>query len=102
MEDNLPPQIAMSQMIFGYVTTKAIHVAAKLNIADLLAEHGPMDSSELAQRTGADGERTPPLQMVGSYNANDRWQGTQQGAISRYFLKGRTQIEPDNPCDSRN
>lgn len=56
MEDNLPPQIAMSQMIFGYVTTKAIHVAAKLNIADLLAEHGPMDSSELAQRTGADGE----------------------------------------------
>ncbi len=56
MDNNLPPQIAMSQMIFGFVTTKAIHVAAKLNIADLLAEYGPMDSSELERRTGAHGE----------------------------------------------
>lgn len=56
METNLPPQIAMTQMILGYVNAKAVHVAAKLNIADLLAKHGPMDSSELANRTDADGE----------------------------------------------
>ena len=43
-------------MIFGYVTTKAIHVAAKLNIADLITSHGPMDGSELARLTGANAE----------------------------------------------
>lgn len=53
MENNLPPQIAMTQMIFGFVTSKAIHVAAKLNIADLLASHGPMNAEQLAQETGA-------------------------------------------------
>lgn len=53
MENNLPPNIAITQMIFGYVTTKAIHVAAKLNIADLITAHGPMDSNELEHSTGA-------------------------------------------------
>ncbi len=53
MENNLPPQIAMTQMIFGFVPAKAIHVAAKLNIADLLAAHGPMNATQLAGETGA-------------------------------------------------
>lgn len=53
MENNLPPHIAMTQMIFGYVNSKAIYVAAKLNIADLLASQGPMNADQLAKETGA-------------------------------------------------
>jgi hypothetical protein len=55
MENSLPPKIIITQMIFGCVLTKAIHVAAKLNIADHLAR-GPMDCSELADKSGADKE----------------------------------------------
>ncbi|WP_149276172.1 methyltransferase [Pareuzebyella sediminis] len=51
MENDLPPQIAMTQMILGYVPVKAIHAAAKLNIAELLATHGPMNSIQLAEKT---------------------------------------------------
>ena len=53
MENNLPANIIVSQMIFGCVVTKAIHVAAKLNIADLLAAEGPMNCSGLAKKSGA-------------------------------------------------
>jgi hypothetical protein len=56
MENNLPPKIVITQMIFGCVITKAIHVAAKFNIADLLAAHGPMNCSALADKSGADEE----------------------------------------------
>ena len=56
MENNLPPKVIINQMIFGCVITQAIHVAAKLNIADLLAEHGPMDAAALAKASGADEE----------------------------------------------
>jgi hypothetical protein len=56
MENNFPPKMIITQMIFGVVLTKAIHVAAKLNIADLLAAHGPMNCSELADKSGADEE----------------------------------------------
>jgi len=53
MENNLPPNIIMAQMIFGCVVSKSIHVAAKLNIADLITTDGPMNCSELAEKTGA-------------------------------------------------
>lgn len=56
MENNLPPNIVVSQMIFGCVITKAIHVAAKLNIADLLEAQGPSNCSELAKKSGAHAE----------------------------------------------
>jgi hypothetical protein len=39
-------------MITEYRVTQAIHVAAALGIADLLA-HGPRDSDELAESAGA-------------------------------------------------
>ena len=52
MENNLPPNIILSQMIFGCVVSKAINVAAKLNIADLLDAEGPMNCSELAKKIG--------------------------------------------------
>lgn len=53
MENNLPPRIIMSQMIFGLVITKAIYCAAKLNIADTLAAQGPMNCSALAAKSDA-------------------------------------------------
>lgn len=56
MESNMPPTVVMRQMIFGYVLTKAIHIAAKLNIAELLSTHGPLSAAELAVKSGADGE----------------------------------------------
>ena len=43
----------MTQMIFGFVNSKAIHVAAKLNIADHIAANGPMSAAELAKLSGA-------------------------------------------------
>jgi hypothetical protein len=56
MENNLPPNILLTQMIFGFVTSKAIHVAAKLNLADLIAAKGAMNTSEMAEKTGANEE----------------------------------------------
>jgi O-methyltransferase domain/Dimerisation domain len=53
MENNLPANVIMAQMTFGCVVTQAIHVAAKLNIADLIAAHGPMNCSALAAKSGA-------------------------------------------------
>jgi len=75
MENNLPPHIVVSQMIFGSVITKAIHVAAKLNIADLLAEHGPMNCSDLALKSGAHEESLSrllrALATVGVFNIDE-------------------------------
>lgn len=56
MENNLLPHIAITQMIFGFVPAKAIHIAAKLNIADLIATNGPMHPSQLAEETGSNKE----------------------------------------------
>lgn len=47
--NNSPLQI-MSQWVFGFQITQAIHVAAKLNIADLL-EEGPLSYEEIGQKT---------------------------------------------------
>ena len=41
------------RMLMGFRTTQLIHMAAKLNIADLLA-NGPRSAADLAQTAGAD------------------------------------------------
>ena len=46
----LPPPIALFRMITGYYLSRAIHVAAQLGIADLLAQ-GPLDARSLAAGT---------------------------------------------------
>lgn len=51
MPPNLPPQVAMLQMLGGFRVARAIYVAAQLGIADLLA-NGPLSIDELAQATG--------------------------------------------------
>jgi hypothetical protein len=48
----LPPPVAMLQMIQGFWVSRALYVAAKLGISDLLKD-GPKSSLELAQATGA-------------------------------------------------
>lgn len=49
--NDIPPQLALQELIQGYQVTKCIYVAAKLGIADLLKD-GPRTSDELAQVTG--------------------------------------------------
>ncbi len=49
--DDYPPQLALQQLIQGFLVTQCIYVAAKLGIADLLKD-GPRSSEELAQATG--------------------------------------------------
>jgi hypothetical protein len=46
----VPPAAQLMQMIFGFVTTQAISVAARLNLADLLND-GAKNVDELAQAT---------------------------------------------------
>jgi len=46
------PSAALRRLVTGYQVTQAIHVAAKLGIADLLAD-GPRGSDNLAAATGA-------------------------------------------------
>jgi hypothetical protein len=53
MENSLPPKAVISQMILGFMTTKAIHVAARYDIADLIAANGPMNSASIAAKCGA-------------------------------------------------
>src|SRR5215207_1842488 len=48
---NLPPSLVLRRLTTGYQVTQAIHVAAKLGLADLLAD-GPRTSDALAAATG--------------------------------------------------
>src|SRR5262245_57806939 len=55
MNQALPPPVHVLQMIFGRPVSQAITVAAKLGIADQLA-NGPKPAEDLAKRLGAHGE----------------------------------------------
>lgn len=46
----VPPQVVLTQMAFGALLTQALYVAAKLGVADLLAE-GPRPVAQLAAAT---------------------------------------------------
>src|SRR6202521_1833564 len=48
----LPPPVAMLDMIKGFWVSRALYVAAKLGISDLLCDE-PKNSADLAQATGA-------------------------------------------------
>jgi SAM-dependent methyltransferase len=50
----LPPRLALFQLITAHYISRAIYVAAKLNIADLLV-NGPRRAEELASATGTHG-----------------------------------------------
>ncbi len=48
----IPPAAQLMQMVFGFITSQAISVAARLGLADLLKD-GAKSADELAQATGA-------------------------------------------------
>jgi len=48
---DIPPPVTMLQMIAGFWVSRALYIAAKLGIADLLKD-GPKNSEALAQATG--------------------------------------------------
>lgn len=52
VSEDAPPSVQLTSMIFGFMTSQAISVAAKLGVADLLA-NGAKSADELAQATGA-------------------------------------------------
>ena len=49
----LPPGAVLYQMAIGHYVSRALHLAAKLGIAELLAT-GPLAADELAAKTGTD------------------------------------------------
>ncbi len=55
-----PPQSILYQMAIGHYFSRALHLAAKLGIADLLAE-GPRQAADLAAATGT---HAPALRRV--------------------------------------
>jgi hypothetical protein len=55
-EQELPPPFALYRMITGFYISRAIHVAARLGIADRLG-NGPADAEELASLSKAHGHR---------------------------------------------
>ena len=57
--ENVRPPLAFLQIATGYWISRAIYVAARLEIADLLKD-GPMTCIELAEATGA-----PPSRFAG-------------------------------------
>src|SRR5262249_59303826 len=60
MTEGLPPPMALFHMASGFYVSRAIHVAATLGIADLLAE-GPQSCDKLAKVTGM---HAPSLRRV--------------------------------------
>jgi hypothetical protein len=53
-QQHVPPEAFLTQLAFGALMTQALYVAAKLGVADLLAE-GPRSVFELAAETGTHG-----------------------------------------------
>src|SRR3954452_8605242 len=53
VSDGLPPPAVLMQMMTGYWISQAVYVAAKLGLADLVAD-GVGDVDDLAARSGAD------------------------------------------------
>ena len=49
---SLPPGLMLYQMSIGHYVSRALHLVAKLGIADLLAD-GPRDADALAAAVGA-------------------------------------------------
>jgi hypothetical protein len=60
MTEQTRPADALRAMLFGYFPAQALHVAARLALADHLAD-GPRPAAELAQATGCDPGTLPRL-----------------------------------------
>jgi hypothetical protein len=56
----IPPPFVLLQLIMGSMLTQAIHVAAKLDVAGILAD-GPQPAGEIARQAGSDPDATGRL-----------------------------------------
>ncbi|WP_433325229.1 methyltransferase [Spirillospora sp. CA-294931] len=52
-----PPPIVLLHLIMGSMVTQAVHVAARLDLAEALAD-GPLSADEVARRAGSDPDAT--------------------------------------------
>jgi len=59
-EQGVPPPFVLLQMIMGSMLTQAIHVAAELDFAGILAD-GPLAAAEIAQQAGSDPDASERL-----------------------------------------
>jgi len=77
--------LALLDLITGSMVTQAVHVAAELRVADLLAD-GPLTAAEIAERSGADADATyRVLRLLASHGvfaeqADHRFTLTELGA----------------------
>jgi Dimerisation domain len=78
-----PPEV--KQVVTGHWTTQALYVAAKLRIADLLAE-GRRTPADLAQAAGAD---APSLYRLLRALASEAIFAAQTGRRDRLLFGGR-------------
>ena len=86
------PRRTMLDLMTGAWRTRAVAAAAELGLADLLAD-GPLDTAELAVRTGS---RSDKLRRVLAYLAGlgvlhrdgERWSLTEAGALLRSDVAG--------------
>ncbi len=53
----VPPQVGMLELASGFMSTHAVYAAARLGIADLLAD-GPLSADDIAAETGSDPDAT--------------------------------------------
>jgi hypothetical protein len=89
----LPPPVAMLQMIQGFWVSRALYVAAKLGLPDLLKD-GPKSSADLAEATGAHAPSLyrvlRALNSVGVFAQDDqgRFTATPLGATLRTDVPG--------------
>jgi DNA-binding IclR family transcriptional regulator len=56
----VPPEIGLLELASGFMATHALYAAAKLGIADTLAD-GPLSARDVAARIGADPDATHRL-----------------------------------------
>jgi SAM-dependent methyltransferase len=58
--NELPPNVRLLQLIYGFAASQSVYVAAKVGLADELSR-GPRSSAEVAEALGQDSERTHRL-----------------------------------------
>jgi len=83
----LPPQMALYQMAIGHYLSRALHLAAKLGVADLLKD-GARRAEELAEATDT---HAPSLRRVLRFLASvgvfeERWDGRFPGSSRAMVL----------------
>jgi hypothetical protein len=64
----VPGHVALLELSMAAMTTQAVHVAAELGLADVLAD-GPLPAAEIARRAGTDADCTERLlRLLASYS----------------------------------